>query len=125
MNKKIVTLACVTLLSGLVAGVNADELSLGGSVTPKEDTAGLVVAEQPKEEKPAVVPAVNTEAENLGKESEKEPSQDNTGVVVEPTTPSEKPKEVNQKRKSQKLILKRKLIQRFRKIRKRLKIIQV
>ena len=93
MNKKIVTLACVTLLSSFVAGVNADELSLGGSVTPKEDTAGLVVAEQPKEEQPAVVPAVNTEAENLGKESEKEPSNDNTGVVVEPTTPSEKPKE--------------------------------
>ena len=93
MNKKIVTLACVTLLSGFVAGVNADELSLGGSVTPKEDTAGVVVVEQPKEEKPAVVPAVNSEAENLGKESEKEPSQDNTGVVVEPTTPSEKPKE--------------------------------
>lgn len=93
MNKKMVTLACVTLLSSFVAGVNADELSLGGSVTPKEDTAGVVVVEQPKEEKPAVVPAVNTEAENLGKESEKEPSQDNTGVVVEPTTPSEKPKE--------------------------------
>ena len=93
MNKKIVTLACVTLLSSFVAGVNADELSLGGSVTPKEDTAGVVVVEQPKEEKPAVVPAVNAEAENLGKESEKEPSQDNTGVVVEPTTPSEKPKE--------------------------------
>ena len=93
MNKKMVTLACVTLLSGFVAGVNADELSLGGSVTPKEDTAGVVVVEQPKEEKPAVVPAVNTEADNLGKESEKEPSQDNTGVVVEPTTPSEKPKE--------------------------------
>ena len=93
MNKKMVTLACVTLLSSFVAGVNADELSLGGSVTPKEDTAGLVVAEQPKEEQPAVVPAVNTEAENLGKESEKEPSNDNTGVVVEPTTPSEKPKE--------------------------------
>ena len=49
MNKKIVTLACVTLLSGLVAGVNADELSLGGSVDSKEDTAGLVVSEQPKE----------------------------------------------------------------------------
>ena len=93
MNKKIVTLACVTLLSSFVAGVNADELSLGGSVTPKEDTAGVVVVEQPKEEKPAVVPAVNAEAENLGKESEKEPSQDNTGGVVEPTTPSEKPKE--------------------------------
>ena len=95
MNKKIVTLACVTLLSGFVVGVNADELSLGGSVDSKEDTAGLVVAEQPKEEKPAVVPAGQTEGENLdlGDKSEKEPSQDNAGVVVEPTTPSEKPKE--------------------------------
>ena len=95
MNKKIVTLACVTLLSGLVAGVNADELSLGGSVDSKEDTAGLVVAEQPKEEKPAVDPGDKTEGENLdlGGKTEKEPSQDNTGVVVEPTTPSEKPKE--------------------------------
>lgn len=95
MNKKIVTLACVTLLSGFVAGVNADELSLGGSVDSKEDTAGLVVAEQPKEEKPAVDPGVKTEGENLdlGDKSEKEPSQDTAGVVVEPTTPSEKPKE--------------------------------
>lgn len=95
MNKKIVTLACVTLLSGFVAGVNADELSLGGSVDSKEDTAGLVVAEQPKEEQSAVVPAGQTEGENLdlGDKSEKEPSQDNAGVVVEPTTPSEKPKE--------------------------------
>ena len=94
MNKKIVTLACVTVLSGFVAGVNADELSLGGSVASKEDNAGLVVAEQPKEEKPAVVPAVQTEGENLdlGDKSEKEPSQDNTGVVVEPTNPSEQPK---------------------------------
>lgn len=99
MNKKIVTLACVTLLSGFVAGVNADELSLGGSVDSKEDTAGLVVAEQPKEEKPAVVPAGQTEGENLdlGDKTEKEPSQDNTGVVVEPTTPSEKPKEDDSK----------------------------
>ena len=95
MNKKIVTLVCVTLLSSFVAGVNADELSLGGSVTSKEDNAGLVVAEQPKEEKPAVTPAVQTEGENLdlGGKTEKEPSQDNTGVVVEPTNPSEKPKE--------------------------------
>ena len=94
MNKKIVTLACVTLLSSFVAGVNADELSLGGSVASKEDTAGLVVAEQPKEETPAVVPSVQTEGENLdlGDKSEKEPSQDNTGVVVEPTNPSEQPK---------------------------------
>lgn len=94
MNKKIVTLACVTVLSGFVAGVNADELSLGGSVTPKEDTAGLVVAEQPKEEQPAVVPAGNTEGENLdlGDKTEKEPSQDNAGVVVEPTNPTEQPK---------------------------------
>lgn len=95
MNKKIVTFACVTLLSSFVAGVNADELSLGGSVDSKEDTAGLVVAEQPKEEKPAVDPGVKTEGENLdlGDKSEKEPSQDNAGVVVEPTTPYEKPKE--------------------------------
>ena len=95
MNKKIVMLACVTLLSSFVAGVNADELSLGGSVDSKEDTAGLVVAEQPKEEKPAVDPGVQTEGENLdlGGKTEKEPSQDNAGVVVEPTTPSEKPKE--------------------------------
>ena len=95
MNKKIVTLACVTLLSGFVAGVNADELSLGGSVDSKEDTAGLVVAEQPKEENTAVVPSVQTEGENLdlGDKSEKEPSQDNAGVVVESTTPSEQPKE--------------------------------
>lgn len=95
MNKKIVTLACVTLLSGFVAGVNADELSLGGSVASKEDNAGLVVAEQPKEEKPAVVPSEQTEGENLdlGGKTEKEPSQDNTGVVVEPTNPSEQPKE--------------------------------
>lgn len=95
MNKKIVTLACVTLLSGFVAGVNADELSLGGSVDSKEDTAVLVVAEQPKEEKPAVDPGVKTEGENLdlGDKSEKEPSQDNSGVVVEPITPSEQPKE--------------------------------
>ena len=94
MNKKIVTLVCVTLLSSFVAGVNADELSLGGSVASKEDNAGLVVAEQPKEEKPAVVPSVQTEGENLdlGDKSEKEPSQDNTGVVVEPTNPSEQPK---------------------------------
>ena len=95
MNKKIVMLACVTLLSSFVAGVNADELSLGGSVDSKEDTAGLVVAEQPKEENPAVAPSVQTEGENLdlGGKTEKEPSQDNAGVVVEPTTPSEKPKE--------------------------------
>lgn len=95
MNKKIVTLACVTVLSGFVAGVNADELSLGGSVASKEDNAGLVVAEQPKEEQPAVIPAVQTDGGNLdlGDKTEKEPSQDNTGVVVEPTTPSEKSKE--------------------------------
>ena len=94
MNKKIVTLACVTLLSSFVAGVNADELSLGGSVASKEDNAGLVVAEQPKEENPAVDPGVQTgENLDLGDKSEKEPSQDNAGVVVEPTTPSEKPKE--------------------------------
>jgi gram positive anchor domain protein len=104
MNKKIVTLVCVTVLSGFVAGVNADELTLGGSVASKQDTAGLVVAEQPKEEKPAVVPAIQTEGENLdlGNKTEKDPSQDNTGVVVEPTTPSEKPKEEKPKEETPK-----------------------
>ena len=95
MNKKFVTLMSVAVLSAVASGVYADELSLGGSVDSKEDTAGLVVAEQPKEEKPAVVPAGQTEGENLdlGGKTEKEPSQDNAGVVVEPTTPSEQPKE--------------------------------
>ena len=95
MNKKLVTLLSVAVLSTVASGVYADELTLGGSVASKQDTAGLVVAEQPKEEQPAVVPAIQTEGENLdlGNKTEKEPSQDNTGVVVEPTTPSEKPKE--------------------------------
>ena len=95
MNKKFVTLLSVAVLSTVASGVYADELTLGGSVASKQDTAGLVVAEQPKEEQPAVVPAIQTEGENLdlGNKTEKEPSQDNTGVVVEPTTPSEKPKE--------------------------------
>lgn len=95
MNKKFVTLLSVAVLSTVASGVYADELTLGGSVDSKQDTAGLVVAEQTKEEQPAVVPAIQTEGENLdlGNKKEKEPSQDNTGVVVEPTTPSEKPKE--------------------------------
>ena len=95
MNKKFVTLLSVAVLSAVASGVYADELTLGGSVASKQDTAGLVVAEQTKEEQPAVVPAIQTEGENLdlGNKKEKEPSQDNTGVVVEPTTPSEKPKE--------------------------------
>ena len=95
MNKKFVTLLSVAVLSTVASGVYADELTLGGSVASKQDTAGLVVAEQPKEEQPAVVPAIQTEGENLdlGNKTEKEPSQDNTGVVVEPTTPSDKPKE--------------------------------
>ena len=90
MNKKFVTLLSVAVLSTVASGVYADELTLGGSVASKQDTAGLVVAEQP-----AVVPAIQTEGENLdlGNKTEKEPSQDNTGVVVEPTTPSDKPKE--------------------------------
>ena len=94
MNKKFVTLMSVAVLSAVASGVYADELSLGGSVDSKEDTAGLVVAEQSKEEKPAV----QTEGENLdlgdlGDKTEKEPPQDDSGIVVEPTNPSEKPKE--------------------------------
>ena len=95
MNKKFVTLLSVAVLSTVASGVYADELTLGGSVASKQDTAGLVVAEQPKEEQPAVVPAIQTEGENLdlGNKTEKETSQDNTGVVLEPTTPSDKPNE--------------------------------
>ena len=40
MNKKIVTLVCVTVLSGFVAGVNADELTL--AVLPQLNQQYLV-----------------------------------------------------------------------------------
>ena len=151
MNKKFVTLLSVAVLSTVASGVYADELTLGGSVASNGDNSGLVVSEQPtetqpsasvehsstelgkesdrkeagdhtgvvvepttpsekpkeeqpKEEQPAVVPAIQTEGENLdlGNKIEKEPSQDNTGVVVEPTTPSEKPKEEKPKEETPK-----------------------
>jgi len=94
MNKKFVTLMSVAVLSAVASGVYADEITLGGNVSSREDNTGLVVAEQPtapEETKPSVTE--ESSSKELGKESEKEPSQDNTGVVVEPTTPSEKPKE--------------------------------
>lgn len=93
MNKKLVTLLSVAVLSAVTSGVYADEVNLGGNVPSSTDNTGLVVAEKPTEspvEKPA--PKVN-ENLDLGGSADKEQDKDNTGVVVEPTTPSEKPKE--------------------------------
>ena len=93
MNKKLVTLLSVAVLSAVTSGVYADEISLGGNVPSSTDNTGLVVAEKPTEspvEKP--VPKVN-ENLDLGGSADKAQDKDNTGVVVEPTTPSEKPKE--------------------------------
>lgn len=99
MNKKIVTLVCVTVLSGFVAGVNADEITLGGNVASTEDNAGLVMEEKPAETQPSV--STESPATELGKDVEKE-EKDNTGVVVEPTTPSDKPKEEKSKEETPK-----------------------
>ena len=93
MNKKIVTLLSVAVLSAVTSGVYADELNLGGNVPSSTDNTELVVAEKPTEssvEKPA--PKVN-ENLDLGGSADKTQEKDNTGVVVEPTTPSDKPKE--------------------------------
>ena len=93
MNKKFVTLFSVAVLSAVANGVFADEISLGGNAPSSTDNTGLVVAEKPTEspvEKPA--PKVN-ENLDLGGSADKAQDKDNTGVVVEPTTPSEKPKE--------------------------------
>ena len=93
MNKKIVTLLSVAVLSAVTSGVYADELNLGGNVPSSTDNTELVVAEKPTEssvEKPA--PKVN-ENLDLGGSADKAQEKDNTGVVVEPTTPSEQPKE--------------------------------
>lgn len=93
MNKKFVTLLSVAVLSAVTSGVYADEISLGGNAPTSSDNTGLVVAEKPIEspiEKPA--PKV-TENLDLGGSVDKAQDKDNTGVVVEPTTPSEKPKE--------------------------------
>ena len=93
MNKKFVTLLSVAVLSAVTSGVYADEISLGGNAPTSSDNTGLVVAEKPIEspvEKPA--PKI-TENLDLGGSVDKAQDKDNTGVVVEPTTPSEKPKE--------------------------------
>lgn len=93
MNKKFVTLLSVALLSAVTSGVYADEVNLGGNAPTSTDNTGLVVAENPTEssvEKPA--PKVN-ENLDLGGSAEKQQEKDNTGVVVEPTIPSDKPKE--------------------------------
>ena len=93
MNKKFVTLLSVAVLSAVTSGVYADEVNLGGNAPSSTDNTGLVVAENPTEssvEKPA--PKVN-ENLDLGGSADKAQDKDNTGVVVEPTTPSEKPKE--------------------------------
>lgn len=91
MNKKFVTLLSVAVLSTVASGVYADELTLGGSVASNGDNSGLVVSEQPTETQPST--SVEHSATELGKESDKEETGDHTGVVVEPTTPSEQPKE--------------------------------
>ena len=91
MNKKFVTLLSVAVLSTVASGVYADELTLGGSVASNGDNSGLVVSEQPTETQPSA--SVEHSATELGKESDKEETGDHTGVVVEPTTPSEQPKE--------------------------------
>lgn len=91
MNKKFVTLLSVAVLSAVASGVYADELTLGGSVASNGDNSGLVVSEQPTEAQPSA--SVEHSATELGKESDKEETGEHTGVVVEPTTPSEQPKE--------------------------------
>lgn len=93
MNKKFVTLLSVAVLSAVANGVYADEVNLGGNVPSSTDNTGLVVAEKPTEssvEKPAPKVSENLD---LGGSADRAQDKDNTGVVVEPTTPSEKPKE--------------------------------
>ena len=93
MNKKFVTFLSVAVLSAVTSGVYADEVNLGGNAPSSTDNTGLVVAENPKEssvEKPA--PKGN-ENLDLGGSADKAQEKDNTGVVVEPKTPSEQPKE--------------------------------
>ena len=91
MNKKFVTLLSVAVLSTVASGVYADELTLGGSVASNGDNSGLVVSEQPTETQPSA--SVEHSSTELGKESDRKEAGDHTGVVVEPTTPSEQPKE--------------------------------
>lgn len=93
MNKKFVTLLSVAVLSAVTSGVYADEVNLGGNAPSSTDNTGLVVAEKPTESPvEKLAPKVN-ENLDLGGSADKAQDKDNTGVVVEPTTPSEKPKE--------------------------------
>ena len=101
MNKKLVTLLSVAVLSAVASGVYADEVNLGGNVPSSTDNTGLVVAEKPTEssvEKPASKVNENLD---LGGSADKAQEKDNTGVVVEPTTPSDKPKEEQPKTSSE------------------------
>ena len=91
MNKKFVTLLSVAVLSTVASGVYADELTLGGSVSSNGDNSGLVVSEQPTETQSSA--SVEHSSTELGKESDRKEAGDHTGVVVEPTIPSEQPKE--------------------------------
>ena len=95
MNKKFVTLLSVAVLSTVASGVYADEVNLGRNVVSTVDNAGLVVEEKPAETKPSV--STESPATELGKDSDKQQEKDNTGVVVEPKTPSNQPKEVQPK----------------------------
>ena len=106
MNKKFVTLMSVAVLSAVASGVYADEITLGGSVSSKEDTAGLVVAEQstaPEETKPSVTE--ESSSKELGKESEKEHDGDNGGLVVteQPTETTETQPSVSEEKPSENL----------------------
>ena len=79
MNKKLVTLLSVAVLSAVTSGVYADEVNLGGNALSSTDNTGLVVAENPTEssvEKPA--PKVN-ENLDLGGSADKSQDKDNTG----------------------------------------------
>ncbi|WP_247924073.1 LPXTG cell wall anchor domain-containing protein [Streptococcus oralis] len=92
MNKKFVTLLSVAVLSAVTSGVYADEISLGGNAPTSSDNTGLVVAEKPMESPVEKSAPKVTENLDLGGSVDKAQDKDNTGVVVEPTTPSEKPK---------------------------------
>lgn len=88
MNKKVVTLFSVAILSAVANGVFADEITLGGNTSTSKDNSGLVVSEKPSEA-PAETPTTKTDGNlDLGGSSEKPQEKDNTGVVVEPTVPS-------------------------------------
>ena len=106
MNKKFVTLMSVALLSAVASGVYADEITLGGNVSSREDNTGLVVAEQPTETT-ETQPSVTEESSSkeLGKETEKEHDGDNGGLVVteQPTETTEIQPSVSEEKPSESL----------------------